>query len=69
MTEFRKDGVKMSCLKDIQERKRTQGDVLRSMSDEELAGFLVSIEKDTKNYCTWDSVPCCLLWLTSEVKE
>lgn len=59
----------MSCLKDIQERKRTQGDVLRSMSDEELAKWLTKITDDAQRDAR---TKCDYQWgefLKSEVKE
>lgn len=56
----------MSYLKDTQEHKRTQGDAIRAMSDEELAEFLIKgkfncsnvfdcfdVCKDSKKGCAW----------------
>lgn len=72
----------MSCLKDTQEHKRTQGDAIRSMSDEELASMLENIS-DSCHYRNENCGNCVmkkvgygdcnnegiLEWLQSEAKE
>ena len=69
--EIRKmvEGKLKHCQSYEQKKPQTNAERIRAVNDEELAEFLVSIEKDTKNYRTWGSAPCCLLWLKSEVKE
>ena len=69
----------MSYLKDTQEHKRTQGDAIRSMSDEELAEFINMVANDsidtmnaygTKDYTEiWEDKEPTLQWLKSEAKE
>ena len=67
----------MSCLKDTQEHKRTRGDAIRSMSDEELAEVIpCPYMKDDYDECRfgWHEPEmtceqCKLQWLKSEVKE
>ena len=71
----------MSCLKDTQENKRTRGDAIRSMSDEELAELFTQYSCEDADYtsllpikeCKWGTkqevINRNLQWLKSEVKE
>lgn len=56
-------------LKEIRTLKKpTNGDYIRSMTDKELADYLVSIEKDTINGERWECEDVCLTWL-KQVRE
>lgn len=64
--------------KDFEEKKQTNADRIRSMSDEELADFIEQISADsmdtisfgTKNHEEiWEHKETALKWLQSEVEE
>lgn len=64
--------------KDFEEKKQTNADRIRSMSDEELAEFIEQISTDsmetisfgTKEYKEiWEHKETALKWLQSEVEE
>ena len=58
--------------KDYEESKQTNADHIRSMSDEELAEFLIDHHRYPCKYCSGCHVECSdglMQWLKSEAKE
>lgn len=53
----------MSCLKDTQEHKRTHGDAIRNVTDEELATIFCTHNWTLAQYSE------CLEWLKGEVNQ
>lgn len=51
------------------EYKQTNADRIRSMTDEELAEFLISIEEDTLNGEVWEYEHVCFNWLQREPED
>lgn len=49
--------------------KPTNADRIRTMSDEELADFLIKQEEDAVKGEVWEYPTVCLKWLQSEVEE
>ena len=69
------DPNSMAC-KHFKGKKITNGDVLRQMSNEELADYMSDTDvhacmKDDTRHCNedWDCHRCWLEWLNSEVEE
>lgn len=51
------------------EYKQTNADRIRSMTDEELAEFLISIEEDALNGEVWEYEHVCINWLQREPED
>lgn len=48
---------------------KTNADRIRSMSDKELAKFLIEQEEDAEKGEVWENTAACLGWLQSETEE